>query len=99
MSFSGGSYEEVTRWLNNFLTAHAKREDPRVEILLDAGEERQGRSFAARLRLGDRLSPLWELEYKEVADNRESLAWTRGMAEQTRSRARALTRMGAAGPR
>jgi len=96
MSFSGGSYEEVARWLNNFLTSHAKREDPRVEILLDAGNERQGRSYGARLRLGDRLSSPWELDYKEVADNRGSLAWGCGMAEQTRARARELLRAGAA---
>jgi hypothetical protein len=99
MSFAGGSYEEVARWLNNFLTSHAKREDPRVEILLDAGDERQGRSYGARLRLGELFSPVWELDFKEVADNRGSLAWTRGMAEQTRSRARALTGMGPAGHR
>jgi hypothetical protein len=99
MSFAGGSYEEVARWLENFLTSHAKREDPRVEIVLDAGDERQSRLYGARLRLGELLSPVWELDYKEVADNRGSLAWTRGMAEQTRSRSRALIRMGAAGPR
>jgi len=99
MSFSGGSYEEVARWLRNFLISHAKREDPRVEILLATGDERQGRSYGARLRLGGRLSPLWELDYKDVADNRGNLAWARGMAEQTRARARALTQIGVAGAR
>ena len=99
MSFSGGSYEEVARWLDNFLASHAKREDPRVEILLVAGDERQGRSYGVRLRLGNRLSPSWELDYKEVADNRGSLAWGRGMAEQTRARARALIQAGPAGAR
>lgn len=99
MPFSGGSYEEVARWLKNFLTSHAKREDPRVEIVFDAGDERQGRSYEARLRLGDRLSPPWELDYKDVADNRGSLAWGRGMAEQIGARARALVRAGAQGAR
>jgi hypothetical protein len=99
MSFAGGSYEEVARWLENFLSAHAKREDPRVEILLDAGDERQARSYVARLCLGDRRSAPWELDYKEVADNRGSLAWCRGMAEQVRARARDLLRARVAGAR
>jgi hypothetical protein len=99
MSFSGGSYGEVARWLENFLRSHAKREDPRVEVAFDAGDERQGRAYATRVRLGDRLSPVWELDYKEVADNRGSLAWCRGMAEQVRARARELLRAGAAGAR
>lgn len=99
MSFAGGSYEEVARWLENFLVAHAKREDPRVEIVLDAGDERQGKSYVARLRLGDRRSSPWELDYKEVADNRGSLAWCRGMAEQVRARARELLRAGVTGAR
>jgi hypothetical protein len=96
MSFAGGSYEEVARWLENFLTSHAKLEDPRVEIFLDAGDERQGRSYGVRLQFLDRLSPSWELDYKDVADNRGSLAWGRGMAEQIRTRARELMRVGAA---
>jgi len=35
--FSGGTYPEVARWLWNFLTAHAKRVDPRFEVILDSG--------------------------------------------------------------
>ena len=54
--FSGGSYDEVARWLKNFLTSHGKREDPRAEVILESGDEREGRSYAARLRLGARLS-------------------------------------------
>ena len=99
MSFSGGSYEEVARWLNNFLIAHARREDPRMEILFEAGDGREGRSYGARLRLGDRLSPPWELQYKDVADNRGNLAWGRGPAEQIRVRARALVQTGGPGTR
>ena len=89
--FSGGSYDEVARWLHNFLLAHAKRENPRVEVESESGDERQGKSYAARLRLGDKLSPPIELDYKEVADNRGSLAWGRAMAERTRALARELT--------
>ncbi|HEV8639996.1 MAG TPA: hypothetical protein VGV13_02745 [Methylomirabilota bacterium] len=88
--FSGGSYDEVARWLWNFLTSHAKREHPRFEVLLDAGDEREGKSYGARLRLGDRLSPVFEFDFKEVADNRGGLAWCRAMAELTRTRAREM---------
>jgi hypothetical protein len=99
MAFSGGSYEEVAHWLWNFLTSHAKRVDPRVEVLLESGDERQGRSYGARLRLGDRRSALWEFEYKDVADDRGRLAWCGQMAVEARARARELTAgTGAGGP-
>ena len=94
--FSGGSYEDVARWLRNFLTSHAKREDPRLEVVLEAGGARDGATYAARLRLGERLSPPIELDYKEVADNRGTLAWCAALAEATRNEARALL---AGGPR
>jgi hypothetical protein len=90
MAFSGGSYEEVARWLWNFLIAHAKREDPRVEAELEAGGEREGKSYAARLRFGTRLDAPWELDYREVANNRGALAWCEQLAGQTRARARRL---------
>jgi len=54
--FSGGSYDEVARWLHNFLLSHAKRENPRTEVELASGEEREGKSYAARLRLGENFS-------------------------------------------
>jgi hypothetical protein len=88
--FSGGSYDEVARWLRNFLTSHAKREHPRIEVELAAGDERAGRSYGARLRLGDRLSPLAELDYQEVARHRGALAWCAALADRTRAEARAL---------
>ena len=75
--FSGGSYGEVARWLGNFLTSHAKRENPRVEVALDAGDEREGRSYGVRFRVGRRLGPVTELDYRDVADHRETLAWCR----------------------
>lgn len=81
--FSGGSYDEVARWLRNFLTSHAKRVDPRIEVELDAEGEREGKSYGARLRLGDRVSDVIELDFREVAENRGSLAWCAARAERT----------------
>ena len=88
--FSGGSYDEVARWLWNFLIAHAKRVDPRVEVELEAGDAREGKSYGARLRLGPEVSPAVEFDYREVADNRGSLAWCSALADRTRELARAL---------
>lgn len=88
--FSGGTYYEVARWLWNFLTAHAKRVDPRFEVVLDAEDEREGKSYGARLRLGQRLGPVIELNFREVADNRGSLAWCTRLAERTKQLAREL---------
>ena len=86
--FSGGSYHEVARWLWNFLTSHAKRVDPRLEVELEAGDEREGKSYGARLRFGRLVSPVMEFDYREVADNRGSLAWCSALAERTREFAR-----------
>src|SRR5262245_216433 len=98
--FSGGSYEEVARWLANFLTSHAKREDPRAEVSVDAGDEREGRSYGVRFRLGRRLSSVIEFEYREVAENRGALAWCRALAERARAEVRPLRSpaVAAAGP-
>ena len=49
--FSGGSYDDVARWLRNFLTAHAKRVDPRIEIVMEAGDELEG-TWLPRARCG-----------------------------------------------
>ena len=88
--FSGGSYDEVARWLWNFLTAHAKRVDPRMEVELEAGDARERKSYGARLRFGHEVSPVVEFDYREVADNRGSLAWCSALADRTRELARAL---------
>ena len=88
--FSGGSYREVARWLWNFLTAHAKRVDPRFEVELESGDEREGKSYGARLRLGPQVSPVVEFDYREVADNRGSLAWCSALAARMRELTRAL---------
>jgi hypothetical protein len=88
--FSGGTYAEVGRWLGNFLTSHAKRENPRAEVSLDAGDEREGQSYGLRLRVGRRLGPVVELDYRDVADHRETLAWCRALADRTRRQVREL---------
>lgn len=88
--FSGGSYEDVARWLTNFLTSHAKRENPRAEVLLDAGDERKRRAYGVRFRVGRRLGPVTEFDYREVANNRGTLAWCRALAERTRTQVREL---------
>ncbi len=97
MAFSGGSYEDVARWLWNFLASHAKREQARIEVELDAGGERQGRSYVARLRWGERRSAPLEFDYKDVAEHRGSLAWCQALAARVRAEARELTRAGGLG--
>jgi hypothetical protein len=92
MTFSGGSYDDVARWLHNFLTSHAKREDPRAEVELDAGDEREGKSYGARIRLGEHVSDVIEFDYRTVADHRGELQWCRDLAERTRQVVRDLGR-------
>jgi hypothetical protein len=88
--FSGGSYDDVGRWLLNFLLAHAKREHPRVEVVFEAGDAREGRSYGARLTLDGRSTSTIELDYPEVAARRGDLAWCRSLAERARQSARGL---------
>ena len=88
--FSGGTYQEVARWLWNFLTSHAKRVDPRIEVVLDADNEREGKSYGARLSFRRQLGPPIEFEFRDVADNRGSLAWCSALAERTKGLAREL---------
>ena len=88
--FSGGSYEEVARWLHMFLTSHAKREDPRVEVQVDAKGAREGVSYGARLVFEDRTSEVMEFEYRDVAAHRGSLDWCAALARRVRDRARSL---------
>ena len=97
--FSGGEYDEVERWLRNFVMAHAKRENVRVEAVVEAEGPREGQSFGVRLRLGDGLrpappAPAVELGYPEVAQNRGSLAWCSGLASRVRALARELSAAG-----
>ena len=93
--FSGGTYQEVKRWLRNFLTTHAKRVDPRLEVVFDDDDEREGSSYNVRLRYGRRLGPTLELGFREVADNRGTLAWCTTLAEHTKRLARELVADGA----
>lgn len=91
--FSGGDYEEVARWLRNFVRAHAKRENLRVEAVVETEGAREGQSYGVRLRLGQGLRPAppaaaVELGFPEVAQNRGSLAWCNGLADRVRALAR-----------
>ena len=95
--FSGGSYDEVTRWLRIFLTSHAKREHPRVQVVLDSDDALEGRAYRARLRLGDRVSEPLELDYRDVADHRGTLAWCAALAARTRALVLGLLGAGSAG--
>jgi hypothetical protein len=92
MAFSGGTYDDVARWLHNFLTSHAKREQYRAEVELEAGDEREGKSYGVRVRLGEHLSDLIEFDYRTVADRRGELAWCRDLASRTRQVVRDLGR-------
>jgi len=95
--FSGGSYEEVARWLKMFLNSHAKREHPRIEAVLEDDEAREGVSYAARLHFGERAGPLMEFDYKDVAAHRGELAWCADLAQRVRREARALLAGSASG--
>jgi len=97
--FSGGDYEEVARWLRNFVAAHAKRENLRVEAVVEAQGPRAGRTYGVRLRLGEGLRPAppappVELAFPEVAGNRGSLAWCTDLARRVRALARELSGSG-----
>jgi hypothetical protein len=84
MAFSGGTYDDVARWLHNFLTSHAKREKFKAEVELESGDEREGKSYGARVRLGEHLSDAVEFDYRTVAEHRGELQWCQDLAERTR---------------
>jgi hypothetical protein len=95
--FSGGDYEEVGRWLWNFVAAHAKRENARIEALVDMADARGGQSYGARLSLGERSlppagEPAIEIAYADAAANRGSLAWCDALAARIRALAREFVR-------
>ena len=94
--FSGGDYEEVGRWLRNFVVSHAKRENLRVEGVVETKGPREGTSYGLRLRLGGRLLPPAgeapvELAYVEVAEQRGSRAWCAALAGRIQELARDLS--------
>ena len=82
--FSGGDYREVARWLENFATSHAKREDLRAECVLDTEGPREGTSYGLRVRIGERLSPGIELGFADVASSRGGMAWCQATADRVR---------------
>ena len=88
--FSGGTYDDVGRWLSNFLTAHAKRENVHAEVELEAGDGQEETSYAARVRLGPGASAPIELEFADVARNRGSLEWCATLAARVREVVRDL---------
>ena len=90
MPFSGGTYDEVARWLQNFLASHAKRENVHAEVELEAGAKREGTSYAARVRLGPRVSAPIEFEFADIARNRGSLEWCAALAGRVREVVRDL---------
>ena len=95
MTFSGGDGEEVARWLRNFVISHAKREDLRVEAVLETGGPREGKTFGIRLSRGDALyppadQPPVELSCAEVASSRGGLIWCNALAQRVRGLAREL---------
>ena len=82
--FSGGDYHEVARWLENFATSHAKREDLRAECVLDTHDQREGTSYGVRVKVAHRLSSEIELRFADVAAGRGGMAWCRSLADRVR---------------
>ena len=96
--FSGGDYQEVARWLENFATSHAKREDLRAECMLDTEGLREGTSYGLRVRVGDRLSSEIALGFDDVAAARGSMAWCQSLADRVRGLVRETTGHGSLRP-
>lgn len=88
--FSGGTYEEVARWLRIFLNSHAKRESPRIEAEVDTDGDRDGVSYGARLVLDGQATDMMEFDYRDVAANRGRLDWCAALAKRVRGKARSL---------
>jgi hypothetical protein len=88
-------YHEIGSWLSSFARSHAKRESSRIEVILETGATREGRSYGVRLALEGRVhpppgSPAIELEFAEVAAGRTRFAWCEALAERLRAVAREL---------
>ena len=93
--FAGGSYEEVARWLRVFLNSHAKRENPRIEAIVETGDERTGKSFGVRLRLDERYDPpldrpAVEFSLQEVSAGKGSFPWCDALGTRVRGWAREI---------
>ncbi|MFQ5946704.1 MAG: hypothetical protein ACE5NC_10725 [Anaerolineae bacterium] len=94
-AYKGASYEEVVDWLLNFVNSHAKRESPRLEGMVETPEEREGKSYGVRLRLGDRLfppadQPPEDFPYLGVSEGRTRFRWCDDLARRVRGWARNL---------
>jgi hypothetical protein len=88
-------YHETGTWLAGFLRSHAKRESPRIEVILESAGAREGRPYGVRLSLDGRLHPApgsqpIELDFGEVAAGRTRFAWCGALAERIRAAAREL---------
>jgi hypothetical protein len=88
-------YQETGAWLENFVRSHAKRENARIEVRLEASGPREGRSYGVRFTLGTAVypppgSPPIELDFREVAEGRARFAWCLALAERIRAAAREL---------
>jgi hypothetical protein len=98
-------YAEIGRWLENAVASHAKREDPRIEVEILAGEDRVGRSYGVRLALAGVShpgpgEPPMELSYAEVVQGRTRFAWCEALSRRVREAGRQLAApAGAAGRR
>ena len=97
-------YDEMARWLRNFATSHAKRENPRAEVIVETGGEREGRSCGLRLVLAGRLhppadQPPLEFGFAEVAEGRTRFAWCESLAQRFRGEVSRLVASEPAGTR
>jgi hypothetical protein len=95
-------YHETGEWLEGFVRSNAKREDPRLEALLEAGGAREGKSYGVRLILGGRSSPPLdappiELRFQEVAEGRSRFDWCAALGERIHQTARELLARARAG--
>lgn len=93
--FAGGSYEEVARWFRLFLTSHAKRESPRVEVIVEAGGARAGKAFGVRLRLDEGHYPppdlpAIEFSFPEVSAGKGNFSWCESLGKRVRGWAREM---------
>jgi hypothetical protein len=88
-------YLETAAWLTGFVRSHAKREDSRIEVLVEADGPREGRSYGLRLTLGAQTeppagTPAIEMEFREVTKGRTRFAWCAALGERVQTVARSL---------
>ena len=96
--FSGGDYREVARWLENFATSHAKRENLHAECAVETDGPHEGTNYALRVKVGEHLSSEIELGFRDVAAGRGSMAWCQALADRVRGLVREAARQGSLRP-